>query len=62
MNPWPGAYFFHKHLDKDIRVKITHASWQDNHLQIEKVIPEGRHEMTFSDFCRGFNFELPSLN
>jgi methionyl-tRNA formyltransferase len=60
-NPWPGAYFFHKHLDKEIRIKITSAKWQDNKLQIEKVIPEGRHEMTFSDFCRGFNFEFNNI-
>jgi methionyl-tRNA formyltransferase len=44
---WPAAYFF---TDKKIRVKITSASWQNNKLIIEKVIPEGKKEMSYSDF------------
>ncbi|HMP67431.1 MAG TPA: methionyl-tRNA formyltransferase [Candidatus Paceibacterota bacterium] len=67
LNPWPGAYFFIKHSDKkstaDIRVKITEASFEPadgddasrkSSLKIKKVIPEGKKEMTFDDFCRGF--------
>src|ERR1035437_8740899 len=53
---WPGAYFFVDKKDassqmvKKIRVKITSASWQDNRLVIEKVIPEGKKEMLYRDF------------
>lgn len=51
---WPQAYFIHAHNDKDIRVKITDASFVDNKLIIEKVIPEGGKEISYSDFERGF--------
>ena len=49
---WPGAYFFveRKNPSKKIRVKITSASWHDNSLVIEKVIPEGKREMLYKDF------------
>jgi methionyl-tRNA formyltransferase len=53
-NPWPGAYFFIKHGDKNIRVKISSANFLDNKLEIEKVIPEGRKEMSYNDFEKGF--------
>ncbi len=46
---WPSAYFF---IDKDegkIRVKITKASFINEKLTIEKVIPEGKSEMMYSD-------------
>ena len=35
------------------RVIITDASWQDGKLEILKVIPEGRKEMSYADFLRG---------
>jgi methionyl-tRNA formyltransferase len=54
LNPWPGAYFFIKHGDKKIRVKITTAKFMDDKLEIEKVIPEGRKEMSYNDFEKGF--------
>jgi methionyl-tRNA formyltransferase len=50
---WPGAYFFveKKNPPKIImRVKITSASWQNDKLIIEKVIPEGKKEMSYKDF------------
>ena len=60
---WPGAYFFVEKknplapLEKKsaqssnkIRVKITSASWKNNKLIIEKVIPEGKKEMLYKDF------------
>ncbi|PIR57817.1 MAG: methionyl-tRNA formyltransferase [Parcubacteria group bacterium CG10_big_fil_rev_8_21_14_0_10_38_31] len=51
--PWPGAYFF---LDKDgkpFRVIVTKASLKGDKLHLEKVKPEGKNEMTFSDFIKG---------
>ncbi len=45
---WPTAFFF-----KDgKRIKITQASFADNKLTIEKVIPEGKKEMKYTDFTR----------
>lgn len=41
----PTAYFF---IDEK-RVKITKASFVDGKLVIEKVIPEGRSEMNYTD-------------
>jgi methionyl-tRNA formyltransferase len=60
LNPWPGAYFFIKHGEgeksRDIRVKVTSAKWiaDENRLQILSVIPEGRKEMGWEDFEKGF--------
>lgn len=65
LNPWPGVYFFIKHGDGEIRVKITEAKFVNSNddendstdkgtLEILKVVPEGRKEMTFSDFEKGF--------
>ncbi len=54
LNPWPGVYFFIKHGEKEIRVKITAANFNNEKLEIEKVIPEGRKEMSYNDFEKGF--------
>jgi methionyl-tRNA formyltransferase len=51
---WPQAYFIHHKDGRDIRVKITQASFTNGALQIEKVIPEGKSAMTWSDFVSGF--------
>lgn len=52
LNPWPGTYFFVKKNDRDIRVKITDASFYGDKFVIKKIIPEGKHEMNFDDFKR----------
>lgn len=52
---WPKAFFMFEHGDKNIRVKITSATYKDNILTIEKVIPEGSKEMTYEDFIRGYS-------
>ena len=62
---WPQVYFFiektgpNEDPNKKIRVKITQASFKkldDNEglLFIEKVIPEGKKEMSYDDFLRGY--------
>jgi methionyl-tRNA formyltransferase len=50
---WPRAYFMQKVKDRDVRVVITDADFQDNILIIKKVIPEGKKEMPYQDFLRG---------
>lgn len=54
LNPWPSVFFFHKHNNKNVRVKITTATYNDNHLKIEKVLPEGKKEISFESFQRGY--------
>lgn len=49
---WPSAFFFYEKDDRKIRIKIIKASfdYQNNKLNIEKVIPEGKNEMNYLDF------------
>lgn len=61
LTPWPSIYFFHSHEDKTIRVKVTSvdlttpqelsATAQDIILS---VIPEGKKEMDWGSFVRGY--------
>jgi methionyl-tRNA formyltransferase len=51
---WPGAFFTLDHKGSHIRVKITAASFADNILTIEKVVPEGAKEMSYADFLNGY--------
>jgi methionyl-tRNA formyltransferase len=57
---WPTAYFFlgtPKHSEDDSgrkRIIITDATIKDDVLKILKVIPEGKKEMPFEDFIRGY--------
>lgn len=50
---WPGTYFFVTRNGKNIRVKITDAHLELGKLIIDKVIPEGKKEMSYQDFLRG---------
>lgn len=61
LTPWPGIYFFVKHKDKNFRVKVTSV---DLTTPIEEtdtaedvilsVIPEGKKEMDWESFKRGY--------
>lgn len=51
---WPKAYFFIKHGDTEKRIIITDAELENNLLVIKKVIPEGKKEMSYRDFIRGY--------
>ncbi len=58
--PWPGIYFFHTHNEKKIRVKISEINFdfaKEDTVKniILKVIPEGKKEMSFEDFKRGYH-------
>jgi methionyl-tRNA formyltransferase len=48
-----GVFFFAKHKNKTIRVKITAAEFRDSKFAPTKVVPEGRKEMSYEDFVRG---------
>lgn len=53
-NPWPGTFFFVNKKNKQIRVKITDATYEEEKFKILKVIPEGRKEMDYESFKNGF--------
>jgi methionyl-tRNA formyltransferase len=50
---WPGAYFFTERNGRTIRIKVTDAMIENGTLRIQKVIPEGKHEMSYDDLMRG---------
>lgn len=61
LTPWPGLYFFHTHKDKTIRVKVSKVNLlaittKDTPATdiILSVIPEGKKEMGWEDFVRGY--------
>jgi methionyl-tRNA formyltransferase len=49
---WPGVYFFISKDGKKIRIKITHARYQDGMFIIERVIPEGKKELSYLQFTQ----------
>jgi methionyl-tRNA formyltransferase len=50
---WPGTYFFVTKNDMRIRVKIVDAKLApDGSLNILRIIPEGKKEMSYEDFIR----------
>lgn len=50
----PGAYFFAEKKDgTKIRVRIKAAHIENNTLVLERVVPEGKKEMSYEDFARG---------
>lgn len=52
---WPKPYFFHQREKGPMRVIITDARMSDDDdLEIRSVIPEGKKEMSYDEFVRGF--------
>ena len=54
LSNWPGTYFIHKQGNKDIRVIIKSAHIENDILVIDTVLPEGKSEMNFESFKRGY--------
>ncbi len=50
---WPGTFFFQAIGEKNIRVIIKKATFADGSFSIERVLPEGKKEMSYDDFLRG---------
>ena len=46
----PRAYFINT---KGKRVIVTEANWKDGAIEIIKVLPEGKKEMSYEDYLRG---------
>lgn len=51
---WPGTYFSHNYARGEMRVKIAAAEFKNGVFMIRRVIPEGRREMSYGEFLRGF--------
>lgn len=49
---WPGVYFFIEKNERQMRVKITDASYENGVFTPLSVIPEGKKEMRYEDFIR----------
>jgi len=56
-NPWPGAFTF----VNGKRLKISLAHLENNKLIIDKVQMEGKNEISFADFLRGYHKKLDFL-
>jgi methionyl-tRNA formyltransferase len=60
LTPWPGVFFFFNHNGQMLRIKISDIdvtavdSEGEASCCITKVIPEGKKEMSFEDFKRGY--------
>jgi methionyl-tRNA formyltransferase len=50
--PWPGLYFFVTKHEKQIRVKINEAIFEDNKFKILFVTPEGGKPQPFDIFMQ----------
>jgi methionyl-tRNA formyltransferase len=49
---WPGVFFFKDLNGKKLRIKITRARFENDTFIIEKVIPEGKKKISYSDFLK----------
>lgn len=51
---WPGTFFFLERNGKKVRVRINDATYDNGTLTITRVTPEGKKEMSYEDFKRGY--------
>ncbi len=49
---WPGVFFFEERNGKTVRVKVTDALFENGQFLIQRVIPEGKKEMSYTDWMR----------
>ena len=49
---WPGAYFFDNRDEIKKRIIIKRAHVDNGNLILDRVVPEGKKEMPYSDFLR----------
>jgi methionyl-tRNA formyltransferase len=49
---WPGVYFFINKKDKQVRIKIIKAHYENDSFIIERVIPEGKKEIDYNLFLK----------
>jgi methionyl-tRNA formyltransferase len=60
LNPWPTLYFFIEHGGRDMRVKVNSIELVEEKESrcvrdyVLTVTPEGKKEMDFASFKRGY--------
>ncbi len=52
LNESPGTYFFTEKNGKRIRVKIKSARFEQGQFIPDRIVPEGKNEMSYADFTR----------
>lgn len=50
---WPRAYFITTRNGKEVRVVVTEAHLEGGTLILDRVIPEGKKEMSYDGFLKG---------
>lgn len=50
---WPGAFYFENINGIKKRIVVKRAKIEEGKLVLERVIPEGKKEMDYTDFLRG---------
>ena len=50
--PWPGIYYFTKKDEKDTRIIVTEMELKDGKLEIRRVKPESKNEMSFTNYAK----------
>lgn len=55
---WPSTFFFSMQHGTSLRIQITKAHQENGALVITHVKPEGKKEMSYSDFLRGNQTDL----
>ena len=51
-NIWPNAFFFETTGDKKTRIIVKKAHIENGELVLDRIIPEGKKEMSYEDFLR----------
>lgn len=52
---WPDTYFFAtRKSGQKVRVTIKEATLENGEFVVKRVLPEGKREMDYEDFLRGF--------
>ncbi len=51
---WPKAHFFIERKGRRQRIVITAARYENDTLILERVVPEGKQEMDWRDFAKGY--------
>ncbi len=52
---WPSAYFFINSDGSSKRIIVKRAHIADGRIVIERIVPEGKKEMSYRDFLRGID-------
>lgn len=50
---WPGAFYFEQNGDTKTRIIVKQAHIENDKLVLDRIIPEGKKEMTYADYLRG---------